>query len=176
MISTLSFGQKITEENWTKKEKQQYKNLIQLADYVKNKNKSEISKSTLFKKYIYFDYVLSDTNIERKEKRLAQFDTLFYDFRKTINTIGLENLDAKPIRFYKKHKIYKPFDKKQTTLKTVGGEKMYTKDANVFVYFKKEEPENPLGCLLFDAEKNKLVSWVMLNQGGYHYFLTFNLL
>ena len=35
---------------------------------------------------------------------------------------------------------------------TVGGEKMYVKDANVFAYYRKEKPENPLGTLLFEPE------------------------
>ena len=52
---------------------------------------------------------------------------------------------------------------------------MYAKDDNVFAYFRKEEPENPLGVLLFESETDKLAAWIMINQGGYGYFLTFNL-
>ncbi|WP_302850186.1 hypothetical protein [Polaribacter cellanae] len=44
---------------------------------------------------------------------------------------------------------------------------MYTKDANVFAYFKKEEPENPLGVLQFESTSNKLGSWIFINLGGY---------
>lgn len=130
----------------------------------------------MFDKYVYFDYVLNDTNIVRKEKRLAKFDTIFYYFRKTVDSLGFKNLDAKPIRFYKNHKIYNPFDEKRTKLKTVGGKKMYTNDANVFAYYRKEDPENPLGVLQFEGTSNKLGSWILINQGGYHYFLTFSLL
>jgi len=52
---------------------------------------------------------------------------------------------------------------------------MYTKDANVFAYYRKEEPDNPLGTLLFEPETSKLIAWIMINQGGYKYFLIFNL-
>ncbi len=79
------------------------------------------------------------------------------------------------MRFYKHHKIYKPFDEQQIK-ESISGEKMYKKDKNVFAYYRKEYPENPLGALLFEPETNKLVAWIMINQGGYKYFLTFNLL
>ena len=174
-MSISSFGQNASSENWTKNELAQYSKLIELGNYVHNKKKSEISKDTLFKRYIYFDNVLNDVDSERKENRIQSFDTLFYFFRNTVDSIGFKNLDAKPVRFYKNHKIYEPF-KKEIAKETVGGEKMYTKDTNVFAYYRKEEPENPLGTLLFEPETDKLCAWIMIDQGGYKYFLTFNLL
>jgi hypothetical protein len=169
------FGQNINSEIWDENEIAQYSKLVNLAKYVHNIELSKISKDSLFDKYIYFDYVLNDTLSERRERRLKFFDTIFYRFKKKIDSIGLENLDAKPVRFYKKHKIYQPFDK-EIAQKSVGGEKMYTQDSNVFAYYKKKEPDNPLGTLLFEVVTDKLVTWIMINQGGYKYFLTFNLL
>lgn len=175
MSSHFCFGQKINTENWTENEKAQYGTLIALAGYVYKKEKSEISRDSLFKKYIYFDYILNDTISKRKKERLKDFDTLFYYFRKIVNSIGLKNLEAKPVRFYKNHKIYEPFDKKAAKEKGGGGN-MYLKDENVFAYYKRGKPEKPLGTLLFEPKTNKLVAWIMINQGGYRYFLTFNLL
>lgn len=109
LITCISFSQEKEQENWTKNEKTQYNTFFNLARYIKGKQKSEISKDTLFKKYIYFDYVLNDTNTVRRENRLKVFDTIFYRFRKGIDSFGVENLDAKPIRFYKNHEIYNPF-------------------------------------------------------------------
>ncbi|WP_296346044.1 hypothetical protein [Winogradskyella sp.] len=43
---------------------------------------------------------------------------------------------------------------------------MYTRSDNVFVYYKKDNPENPLGTLVFEPETSKLVSWVLLCQGN----------
>ncbi len=83
-------------------------------------------------------------------------------------------MDAKPVRFYKKHKIYKPFEK-ELAKESIDGDKLYTESSNVFVYYIKKEPENPLGTLLFDPDTDKLVAWIMIDQGGYKYFLTFNL-
>ena len=52
---------------------------------------------------------------------------------------------------------------------------MYVADQNVFVWFKKEDPEEPLGTLLLEPQTNKLLAWIMIDQGGYKYFLIFNL-
>lgn len=176
MTASSGIGQNNSSEKWTKNDKDQYSNLKQLAHYIYKKEKPEILKDILFENYIYFDNVLNDTLTQRREKRIAAFDTLFYFFRKTVDSIGVANLDAKPVRFYKDHKIYEPFDKEKSKHKTIGGEKMYAKDDNVFAYYRKEDSENPLGVLLFEPESDKLVAWIMLNQGGYKYFLTFSLL
>ena len=176
LITSVAFGQDKTSEIWSENDNAQYAKLKELANYIFKKEKSEISKDSLFANYIYFDNVLKDTVVERRERRIVVFDTLFYFFKKTVDSIGLENLNAKPVRFYKNHKIYEPFDKEKSELETVGGEKMYARDNNVFAYYKKDNPENPLGVMLFEPETDKLLAWIMLNQGGYRYFLTFNLL
>ena len=152
-------------EKWSAKEKVMYGKLKELAKYVNAKNKSEISKDTLFEKYIEFNYVLNDTLKSRKENRIQSFDTLFYYFRKKIDDLGIKNLDAKPIRFYKDNKIYEPFEKELDKIKS-----------NVFVYYEKDKPEIPKGTLWFDEKSNKLIAWILLNQGGYRYYLAFNLL
>lgn len=174
LICFFSFGQTVPDGNWTANELTQYKTLQKLGSYVHKKEKNELSRDTLFTKYIYFDYLLKDPDTARKERRVEAFDTIFEFFRQTVNKIGLENLDAKPIRFYKNHEIYKPFDK-NVAKESINNEKMYADDQNVFVWFKKENPENPLGTLLFEPQTNKLLTWIMIDQGGYKYFLLFNL-
>ena len=174
-LGFLSFGQTISHSDWTANELKQYKTLQKLGSYVHKKEKNELSRDTLFSNYIYFDYLLKDTDTARKERRVEAFDTIFDFFRQTVNKIGLENLDAKPIRFYKDHEIYKPFNK-NLAKESISGEKMYAADQNVFVWFKKENPEEPLGTLLLEPQTNKLLAWIMIDQGGYKYFLLFNLL
>lgn len=164
-----------TVPTWTESEKAIYSKLIGLAEYVQGKENSQILKPILFEKYIKFDYILKDTSLIRIESRLQTFDTLFYYFRKPIDSLGIESLDAKPIRFFKDHTIYEPFDEDKA-MRTISGKKMFTNDSSVFVYFRKDDPENPLGALWFDPETYKLISWIMINQGGYKYFLTFSML
>ena len=173
-VNLSSFGQE-TNAIWDKNEVSQYSKLVELAKYVSKKELSEISKDTLYKKYIFFEHYMKDTVYERKNRRIMLFDTVFYHFKKTIDSIGVDNLDAKPVRFYKKHKIYEPFER-ETAKQSISGEKMYTQDTNVFAYYKKDEPENPLGVLLFEPLTNKLVSWILIDQGGYKYFLIFNMI
>ncbi|PXX25714.1 hypothetical protein [Arenibacter sp. ARW7G5Y1] len=168
------YGQNKVFDKWTEKEKKQYQILTELAKYVNGKDSTELSKKILFDKYVELNYVLKDTSEIHKKERLKAFDGLFYYFRKTVDSIGLKNLDAKPVRFYKNHKIYEPFDK-DVAMESISGKKMYTQDSNVFAYYQKKEPEEPLGTLLFDPETDKLVAWIMLKQGRYKYFLTFNL-
>ncbi|MBD3863473.1 hypothetical protein [Olleya marilimosa] len=172
----ISYSQSNKSKDWTNDETAYYNTFENLARYTYKKDIDSISKDTLIEKYIYFDYVLKDTVQERKQKRIKKLIPLFSYFKKTLDSLGIDNIDAKPIRFYKNHKIYEPFDEDKTQLKTVGGKKMYTEDVNVFAYFRKEEPENPLGTLLFEPKTHKLLSWVLINQGGYRYFLLFNIL
>ena len=162
---SYSYGQNIEFNNWTEKEKKQYKILNELAHYVNNRDSTKISKDVLFDKYIEFEYILKDTLQTKKEDRIQKFDGLFYYFRKTIDSLGIENLDAKQIRFYKNHEIYKPFENQLVDL-----------EPNVFAYYEKNNPEEPKRVLLFDDKSNKLLGWILLNQGGYRYFLLFNLM
>jgi len=111
LLCLFSYSQEKDFKDWKEHEIKNYNNLKRLAKYLNNKEKNEISKDTLFEKYIYFDYVLNDTLIARKERRLESFDTLFSFFRKPIDSLGINNIDAKPIRFYKEDKIYESFTK-----------------------------------------------------------------
>ena len=101
----------MSNSDWTTNELTQYKTLQKLGSYVYKKEKDELSRDSLFTQYIYFEHLLKDPDTARKDRRVQAFDTIFDFFRQTVNKIGLENLDAKPIRFYKDHEIYKPFDK-----------------------------------------------------------------
>ncbi len=175
LIYNASFAQKTIAPDWNNHEVVQYETLSALAEYVAKTDKSKIYRDTLFKKYIYFDNVLGDADTVRREQRIVSFDELFPYFTKTLDSLGLLNLDAKPIRFYKSDKIYDPF-REEGAKQSIDGESMYIPDTDVFAYFRKSEPNKPLGVLLFEHETNKLAAWILINQGGYKYFLTFNLL
>lgn len=151
-------------EMWTDKEKSYYVTLKELTSYVSENKNTKISNDSLLYKFIFLDYVTNDTTIEQKEYRLQFIDTIFNFFKETVDSIGLDNLDAKPIRFYKEHIIYEPFKNELINSK-----------ANVFAYYNKKIPNNPLGTLLFEPNSNKLVSWILISQGGHSYFLIFNL-
>lgn len=165
IISFNCIGQGQDIETWSTTEKSYYNTLKGLAQYI-NDNPSNISKDTLYNKYIYFDNVLNDTVLKRKNERIQKFDDLFQSIPKTIDSIGLENLGAKPLRLYPDSKWSPYFTKhRQESIK------------NIFVYFNKNNPDDLLGLLLLEPETYKLAAWIYLTQGETSgFFLTFNLL
>jgi hypothetical protein len=141
---------------WTRDERAMYRNLRELCGYIEANKGVALQPDTLFKRYVYFDYVLNDTMEERRQSRMEKFDKIFYPFRHLVDSIGLEKLDAKPIRFFKGHDIYKPFKNKE----------MSGLEQDVFVYYLKSAPKKPIGTLWMDRKTKKLIAWILINQGG----------
>jgi hypothetical protein len=84
-----------------------------------------------------------------------------------LDSVGIKNLDARPVRFYKNNsRVYEPFTK----------DDLVAAAPNSFAWYNKNDPEHPLGYLWFDDVNYKLISWILIDQGGTHYFLVFNLL
>lgn len=154
--------------NWTKSEKKYYETVESLFTYYNTKTYDSTQRNYIFSHFIYFDNILSDTSKTRLQKRLKYFDALFGGMIKYVDSIGLKNLDAKPTRFFASDEIFfSPFS---------NGRELNELLPQTLTYFDKREPEKPLGVLLFELNSNKLFAWVIINQGGYRYFLTFNLL
>lgn len=165
ILTTTSFGQT---QSWTKDEQDFYVKIKSLCEYFKEKNYDTTQREIVFKEYVYFDNVLADTSKTRIQKRIKWFDGLIYQMTHFIDSVGLENLDAKPTSFFKDNKeFFKPYDK--------GGELNKLLPLTLS-YFDKRRPNEPIGTLLFEPKTHKLLAWVIINQGGYRYFLTFNLL
>ncbi len=147
-------------KDWLPQEVEYYKNLKGLAEYIHNKDKADISKDTLLNKYIYMD--MDTLKYKGTIYDMANMDTIFSLIPQAIRKNGgIELLDAKPVRFYKEHEVYRPFERA-------------LKDAVPFVlvYYRKERPDEPLGTLLFDPKTRKLASWILISQGGsgWYYF------
>jgi hypothetical protein len=153
-----------SKDTWTDAEKKYYEVLKSFCQYLKSDN--EYSRDLVLERFVEFDYVLNDTSVTRIERRKIQLDTLVLQFVKYIDLIGLENLDAKPLRLYSPiHKIRLPFNGE---LGDISNE--------VFAYYRKDSEDYPIGTIWFNKKNSKLLSWILINQGGYYYFLTFNLL
>lgn len=143
-----------------------YNSLNEFCHYLKANPDIVKNRETIIKNWVSFDYVLKDTSQSRKNKRTEQLDELLVGFRHFIDSVGLENLDAAPIRYFKDSKeFFRPFK-----------ESLSAQAPLTFAYYDKRRPLQPIGCLLFDDRTGKLVSWIILNQGGHYYFLTFNLM
>jgi hypothetical protein len=163
LMSSLIKAQE-NKDTWTEAEKNYYKVLSDFCQYLKGSD--EYSRDVVLERFIEFEYVLNDTSVARIERRKIQLDTLVLQFEKYIDLVGLENLDAKPLRLYSPiHKIRLPFNGE---LGDISNE--------VFAYYRKGREDYPIGTIWFNKENGKIISWILINQGGYYYFLTFSLL
>lgn len=166
ILSTINGCSQVNSKTsfWSKKEKEYYQTLVDLKSYLETNEYSKTSKDSIFEKYVFFDNVLNDTVLDRRERRINTFDSIFKYIPKTLDSIGSENIDFKPIRFYKGEEIYTPFEQ---TLQEL--------ESEVFVYYTDEK--KPIGCILFDKKTSKILSWILLKQGDNSwFFLTFDLL
>ncbi|MDP4255365.1 MAG: hypothetical protein Q8938_15255 [Bacteroidota bacterium] len=120
---------------------------------------------SVMRKFILLDYVLNDTSKARISDRMVKIKGLLVNFGRYIDSVGLPNLDAAPLKYYIKNpkidSVFEPDLKKSIPY--------------IFAYFRKDNRKSPLGYILFDPESGKVVSWILLNQGGARFFLTFNL-
>lgn len=156
------------QDDWTASEKRNYQNIRSICEYYKDKRYDSTQRSFVFDKFIYFDNILNDTSAERKQSRLPKFDALFSMLLHFVDSVGLENLDARPTRFFSNQADYfAPFDKER---------ELHEALPFCLTYFDKRKPDVPLGTLVFEEETHKMYAWIVISQGSYHYFLTFALL
>lgn len=160
-----------SKSEWSKDERVYYKTLKDFSRYVSKTPKDKISRDKLFKRYFQFDYVLKDTSQSRIEQRKIIFDKMLGTFMAYIDSIGVKNLDARPIRFFDNNEQYRSQYKE---LEQAFPEAM----SRIFLYYNKKEPDRPFGPVLFDMpyRSHKILSWILIDQGGHLYFLFFNIL
>ena len=139
--------------NWSKEENDYYSTTKDLCIFLKSAQYDTSKRNFIFDKYIFFNTPKKDIS----QSKLEYFDMLFYHFYHFVDSVGLENLDAKPIRYFKSDTtFYKPF---QEDLKWA--------EPMTLAYYDKRQPAKPLGALLYEINSRKLVSWIILNMGGY---------
>lgn len=164
ILATASFAQS---KDWTKDEQEYYRTMKSLCEHFRGKTYDTAQRNAVFSEFVYFDNILGDTSKTRIQESIQWFDGLFYQMTHFIDSVGLDNLDAKPTVFFKDQKsFFEPYDK--------GGELNGLLPLTL-TYFDKRRPNEPIGTLLFEQKTHKLLAWVVINQGGYRYFLTFNL-
>lgn len=126
----------------TEDEKQYHKTILDLCNYLSANKYDTTQREVIFKNYIYFDYVLNDTSLSRIKKRTAFFDGLMGRFQHFIDSVGVVNLEAKPVRFFKNDTdFYEPFI-----------HELKDQDSTTLAYYDKRQPGKPLGALLFEKK------------------------
>jgi hypothetical protein len=151
--------------DWTSNELKYQNTITNLSKYLSNTAESAINRDSLVY-YIYMDYALKDVPQAQKDKRLHSADTLIKMFKHFIDSVGYKNFEVKQVQHFKSNSVYyQPFEKE-----------LKNDAPNSLAYFNKSTPTLPLGSLLFDEKTGKLMSWIVINQSGYHYYLTFDML
>lgn len=148
-FSEKSFAQK---NNWTLKEKSMYKTAKAFATEL-SKGYDSMKRKSFIDKYLvgYF---------EKDGKKLENFpmlDTLLIMASDFVKENKVENIDARPLRFYNKEQQKKFDDNGMVKLKPY-----------IFVYYLKSKP-NELAYMLFDDKTKKIKSWILLNIGDYSF-------
>jgi len=153
--------------SFTPDETKYYATVKSLLKHFENKKYDSIQRAVVFEKFVYFDNILADTSKAKINERIKYFDAFFPLVFHFVDSLGVENLDAKPTRLFKSDSTYFSHF----------GEKGELKELLPFTltYYHKKAPQVPLGTLLFEPKTHKLLAWAIINQGGYWYFLTFNL-
>jgi hypothetical protein len=144
-------------------DKQRIINFKNFFNYLRKTDTLNIDTSLLQKKYINISYIKNDTSRTRLLRRTSYFISLCYILKKVADTLKIHDYGAMNIKSYHLH------DPKEY-------EELQTNNDNIYVYFLKSHPDAPLGFLLFAPNSDKIYSCILINQGGYHYFLTLNLL
>lgn len=137
-------------DNFTPEESKNLETVKNLASFFKDKNYDTLDRNQVFSQYVSFDNYLIGVSKEQSIGRIKAFDKLFGAMIHFADSVGFENFGFKPTRYFRSNKEYfAPF----LPGRSLNDELPYT-----LTYFLKEQPEKPLGALLFDPDNNKLVS------------------
>jgi hypothetical protein len=154
-------------KDWTKDEEQYYKTIKSLFEYFKGRTYDTTQRDYVFDHFVFFDNNLNDSSKSRLQERLILFDTLFIQMTHFVDSVGIGNLEAKPTYLFRRNKsFFTPYEE--------GGE-LNKYLPLTLTYYDKRRPNKPIGTLLFEQKTHKLLAWIIINQGGHRYFLTFNL-
>jgi hypothetical protein len=168
----------------SKQEKQRIHTISKFCRYVKKKPLEQIDQSLLFEKYLAFEHILTDTTKEQIAQKV--FQKLLKDLNTVLDTTTINGYGVVPWNKYGYKKNLPRMLWEDEPLTHLFGNPLPDKSAahrqaviegkkeleNIMVCYKKQNPQEPLYYFLFD-ERNKIVSWLLVRQGGLHYFLTF---
>ena len=151
---------------WSESEKGFHATAEGLSEFLSEHEYDSTLRDTIISRYVYFDNILQDTSLSRLQGRRAWLDTLLVVFDDFVDSVGMANLDAKPLRFCADDTVFfEPYAHELREAVPV-----------CLAYFDKRNPDQMIGTLLFEEQTQKLGAWVVLNQGEARFFLTFSLL
>lgn len=132
----------------------------QLQPFVTQSDSSRVEGSRPWK---FYRAALEQLDLALNGMNLAEYDAVpwnkFADQRKLPKMVW----DAEPIT----NLMGTPMPTGDREAELAEGRR---KRENMLVIFKKSEPDVPVHHVLFDEKTGKIVSWVLIRQGGLHYF------
>ncbi len=90
--SILTYAQKDTV--FTIQEKFWYDNTRKLCNLIRQNDTMKLRQDSLFKNFIYFDYVLGDDDTARINRRRVAFDSLFVYFKNVVLKKGFDDYET----------------------------------------------------------------------------------
>lgn len=156
----LSVGSLLQAQSITQQRLNNFKALI---SYLKRTDDACINTDTLTKNYVDVNYILSDTDTGRVKKRMQSLLMLSQRLKSPMMPFSHGNAALIPFAEVK--------DASASELK-------YLKDTggDVYGYYPNGAGSTEKTWLLFRPGEVKVASWLLIDQGGYLYFLMLNLL
>jgi hypothetical protein len=151
---------------WPKQQQRYYALLSDFCHFLQEDPANINRQQYIFDHYVDYPQYDNDTAQKRNAERLTAFGILLTHLKSFIDSVGLNNLDAKPAQFWHNDSLaFAPFTNGLVETPT-----------NCLGYFNKQNPQKPYSYLLFDPRSGKLISWLLINQGGKYYFFQFDML
>ncbi len=175
-LSLISETMKAQPAGLSQKEQARITILKKFGAYLKNSK--TVPQLTELSPYLVIDSEYQ-TNFEKQQL----LNGLLTELDKAMDTLNLEEYDAFPWLKYPyaeklpkmvweaesvSHIMGTPIESKDQKQEVMEGRKQLE---FILVIFAKTRPEVPLYFALFDEKADKIRSWLLLNQGGLHYFL-----
>jgi hypothetical protein len=184
LICFIALMGELQAQSLSGQEKQRVKLLHRFCKYVKKTPPEQMDRALLVERYLAFEHIFRDSAQGHLQEKV--FVKLMKDLHTILDTTHINSYRVVPWHKYRyqeklprmiweeeplTHIWGKPLPDKRNSHKQAVLEGTRQLDYTMVCY-KKEKPQEPLYYFLFD-ERNKILSWLLINQGGLHYFLTF---
>jgi hypothetical protein len=168
----------------SRQDKKRIRIMYRFCTYVKKTPPEQMDQALLFKKYLAFEHILQDTAQNQIQQKV--FNKLMKDLHTVLDTTHLSSYRVVPWHKYRYKERLPRMIWEDEPLTHIWGNPLPVKKNShqqavlegerqldyIMVCYKKEKPQEPVYYFLFD-ERNTIVSWLLVRQGGSHYFLTF---
>ncbi len=149
-----SFGEYVQRTPWEQLEEGQLQRFVKLSD------SARVEGSRAWK---FYKGALQEMDRLLDGVNLAEYDAVPWNRFPSQDKLPKMVWEAEPLT----HVMGRPLQTGDREAELAQGRRTL---GNTLVVFKKSEPDQPLYYVLFDDQTGKIASWLLINQGGLHYF------